>query len=447
MMIEQHYDEEVLAGFLSEPIDAAARDKHLDTCSLCKRTLQSIRDTTVLLKKPEIWDRQRISTTPRNETLVLLRSVQATMVAEDAAAESYISQLLAGPRETWAQKLRAHPEWRTPGLIRGLIGATDNYNFDSPLDAVELTGIMTEIAEGLSPFFGRKALVADSWRERAFALTVIGSYDAAAEAVHRAEQAGGGAVSEFSQARTMLMGSLILRSKEDWTNAAAMARTAAQDFLRYGDVTRYCSARMTEAIIFYDSSQYRKAIAVYAEVRALYPQLPPGTLAQARHNEGMCRREIGDFEKAEECFANAIDLWDHLQMALLRAKARWSLARVLMRRGKYDAALTILNPLREEFQELGMAHDLACASTDVAECLLAMDRPREVAEFCRLAINYFRDAGLAYSAGAMTALAFMQESASLGRLTNKSIADVRVFVESLAKQPELLYAKPVFDLI
>ena len=45
MMIEQHYDEEVLAGFLAEPIDSAARDRHLSACSLCKQTLNSIRDT------------------------------------------------------------------------------------------------------------------------------------------------------------------------------------------------------------------------------------------------------------------------------------------------------------------------------------------------------------------------------------------------------------------
>jgi tetratricopeptide (TPR) repeat protein len=446
MMIEQHYDEEVLAGFLDEPMDMTARDKHLDNCSLCKRTLQSMRDTVVLLKKPAVWERQRLSNSPRPETLAFLRNVQTTMKDEDAEAERNVALLLAGSRETWAVRLDEHPEWRTGGLVRKLIGATDRFNFDSPLDAVELTRIMAGVAEALGTFFGREALVADSWREHAFALTVVGSYEAAAEAVNRAEQAGGSA-SEFSHARTMLMRSMVLRSQEDWTGAAAMARRAAQDFLRYGDVTRYCSARMTEAVIFYDSSQYRQAIAVYAELRAQYAQLPPGTLAQARHNEGLCHRETGDFEKAEECFANAIDLCDHLQMSVLRAKARWHLARVLMRRGRYDAAVTILNPLREEFQGLGMAHDLACASTDVAECLLAMDRPREVSEFCRLAINYFRDAGLAYSAGAMTALAFLQESATLGRLTFNGIADVRVFVESLAKQPELLYAKPAFDLV
>ena len=440
-MVGQHYDEEVLAAFLGEPIDAVGRDRHLASCSLCKRTLQSIRGTTVLLKQRAVWDRRTLSTAPRPETLAFLRDVQQTMADEDAAAGNYVAQLLAGPRETWAAKLGEHPEWCTAGLVRKLIAATDLYNFDTPLDAVELTRIMTEIAEALPSFSGREALVADSWREHAFALVVVGSYDAATAAVGHAERAGG-SVSEFSRARTMLMRSMVLRSKDDWAGAVSLARSAAQDFLRYGDVAKYCSARMTEAAILYDSSQHRQAIAVYDELRGEYAQLPASTLAQARHNEGLCHREIGDFEKAEECFMKAIDLCDHLQMPVLRAKASWHLARVFMRRANHDAAILILNPLRLEFQELGLAHDLACVSIDLAESHLALNRPHEVGELCRLAIDYFRDAGLAYSTGAMTALAFLQESALLGRLTVKDIADVRVFVERLSERPELIYAKP-----
>lgn len=441
MMIEQHYDEEVLAGFLGQPLDDVTRDRHLAGCALCKRTLQSIRDSAVLLKQPAVWERQSLSTAPRPETMAFLRNVQQTMAAEDAVAESYVALLLAGARETWAARLAEHPEWRTAGMVRKLIAATDSYNFDSPLDAVELTRIMTEIGEALPSFPGREALVADSWREHAFALVVVGSYDAAKAAVGRAEHAAG-SVSEFSRARTMLMRSMVLRSQEDWTGSATMARRAAQDFLRYGDFAKYCSARMTEAVILYDSSQYRRAIAVYDELRPEYAQLPASTVAKARHNEGLCHREVGDFEKAEECFVTAIDLCDHLQMGVLRAKARWHLARVFMRRGKYDAALLTLNPLRLEFQELGLAHDLAGVSIDIAESLLALNRPHEVGELCRLAIDYFRDAGLAYSTEAMTALAFLQESASLGRLTVKGIADVRVFVECLPERPGLVYAKP-----
>ncbi|MGH7488258.1 MAG: hypothetical protein ACREMY_22070, partial [bacterium] len=69
MMTEQHYDEEVLAGFLGEPIDSATRDKHLTGCSLCKRTLDSLRGTVGLLKEAEVWERQAFSDAPRPETL------------------------------------------------------------------------------------------------------------------------------------------------------------------------------------------------------------------------------------------------------------------------------------------------------------------------------------------------------------------------------------------
>ena len=141
MMIEQHYDEEVLAGFLAEPIDSAARDRHLAGCSLCKQTLDSIRDTAGLLKQPDVWNRESFSSAPRPETLAFLRNVQRTMSDEDAAAEVYVKQLLAGSRETWAPRLAEHPEWRTAGVVRKLIAATDRYNFSSPLDAVELTRI------------------------------------------------------------------------------------------------------------------------------------------------------------------------------------------------------------------------------------------------------------------------------------------------------------------
>src|SRR5256885_2098395 len=106
---------------------------------------------------------------------------------------------------------------------------------------------------------------------------------------------------------------------------------------------------------------------------------------------------------------------DRLQLTSLRAKAHWHLARVLMRQAKYDAALQILTPLRVEFEELGMSHDLACASIDTAESLIAVGRPDQVAQLCRGAIEYFRLAGLAYSTGAMTALAYLHEAAVDGR--------------------------------
>jgi len=440
MMIEQHYDEEVLAGFLGEPIDSATRDKHLAGCSLCKRTLDSLRGTATLLKQGEVWQRQSFSSAPRPETLSFLRGVQQTMNDENAAAEIYVKQLLAGSRETWAPRLAQHPEWRTAGVVRKLIAATDRYNYSSPLDAVELTRITADVAQSLPSSRHRDSLVADAWREHAYALLVIGSYNASMEAVNQADHVMP-VDSDFARARTMLMRALVLRSMENWTDSAMMARAAAADFRRYGDFQKYCSARISEGIVLYDSSQYRQAIEVYAELLPFHAQMPKQTLALALHNEGLCHREVGEFERAEGCFVKAIALFDQMQNTALRAKAHWHLARVLMRQGRYDSALQILTPLRAEFAELGMSHDLACASTDAAESLLAVGRPAEVAAMCQKAIEYFREAGLAYSTGAMTALAFLQEAASAGRLTIPDVHDVRLYFERLPQKPSLVYAK------
>jgi tetratricopeptide (TPR) repeat protein len=439
MMIEQHYDEEVLAGFLAEPIDSAARDRHLAGCSLCKQTLNSIRDTAVLLKQPDVWNRESFSSAPRPETLAFLRNVQRTMADEDAAAEVYVKQLLAGSRDTWADRLAEHPEWCTAGVVRKLIAATDGYNFTSPLDAVELTRITTQIAESLPSSSTRDSLVADAWREHAYAQLIVGSYGPAMDAVAHSDQVLT-SVNAFETARTRLMRALVLRSMEKWPEAAAMARNAAAEFLGYGDLPKYFSARMTEAIVLYDSSQYRQAAGVYVELAPLQHQMPLATIALALHNEGLCRRELGEFASAEKCFVQAIAFCDRLQLTSLRAKAHWHLARLLMRQARYEAALTILNPLRSEFEELGMSHDLACASVDTAESLLALGEIDQVAALCRGAIEYFRTAGLAYSTGAMTALAYLQEAAAAGRLTVTDVAEVRTFVERLSHRPNLIFA-------
>jgi tetratricopeptide (TPR) repeat protein len=432
MMIEQHYDEEVLAGFLAEPIDSEARDRHLSGCSLCKQTLKSIRDTAGLLKQPDVWNSESFSSAPRPQTLAFLRNVQRTMADEDAAAEVYVKQLLAGSRETWAPRLVNHPEWRTAGVVRELIAATDGYNFTSPLDAVELTRIGTQIAESLPACYGRDSLAADAWREHAYAQLIVGSYNEAMAAVDQADRFVS-AASDFAGARTTLMRALVLRNQENWTDAGTMARRAAAEFLRFGDIAKYFSARMTDAFVLYDNSQYRKAAAVYAELSPLHAQIPPQTLALAWHNEGLCHREVGEFARAETCFVNAIALADRLQMALLRTKALWHLARVLMRQSRYDDALKVLNPLLGEFEELGVSHDLACASVDIAESLLALGRVGEVAGLCRRAIEFFRVSGLAYTTEAMTALAYLQEAALTGRLTVNDVAEVRVVVERYRK--------------
>nr|MDP9360447.1 hypothetical protein [Acidobacteriota bacterium] len=251
-MTEQHYDEEVLAGFLGEPIDAVARDRHLAGCSLCKRTLQSIRDTAALLKQPAVWERQSLSTTPRPETLAFLRNVQKTMGDEDTVAEHVIKQLLSGPRETWAAKLDEHPEWRTAGLVRKLIAATDRAIDVMPPDALEITRLACDVAERLPVSDGICRLRGNAWYERGYALFYTGAYREALHALANAEslfaQLG---VADHEIARLNLVRAMVYRAVDRVDDALPIIAAAAAVFRDYGDAERCYAAKLFMGLTLY----------------------------------------------------------------------------------------------------------------------------------------------------------------------------------------------------
>lgn len=444
MMVEQHYDEEVLAAFLTEPADAVARDRHLSACGLCRRTLDSLRATTEVLHERAVWEDDPLAAAPRPETIAFLRTLQSTMAAENALADTYVKALLAGTRETWAKKLEAHPEWRTPATVRKLIEATDRYNFSSPLDAVEVTRLATDIIESLpsDPLRERDRLAADAWREHAYALLVTGDYDAAEDGALRAETSSSGAASEYTNARATLMRALLLRAREQWLDAARLARTAAGEFWRHGDIARFCSARFTEAIALYDGGRYFEAARVYDDLRPFYSQIAGQLVAVAIHNEALCHRELRDFTTAEKYFVEAIGRAEALQMDSLRAKTRWHFARVLIRQSRFAEAKQLLTLVRSDLEELGMAHDVADVSLDIVECLIALGQPSDIAALCRSAIAYFETASLASSTSAMTALAYLQEAAAANRISPSELAHVRMMILEDRKKstPQPLFA-------
>ncbi|MEA2336172.1 MAG: hypothetical protein QOE82_179, partial [Thermoanaerobaculia bacterium] len=370
MMIEQHYDEEVLAGFLAEPIDSAARDKHLAGCSLCKRTLDSLRSSASLLKHPDVWSRQSFSNTPRPETLAFLRSVQRTMADEDAAAEIYVRQLLAGPRDTWAPRLAEHPEWRTAGVVRKLIAATKRAIDWMPSDAVEITRIAEKIAENLSvedyptTFVARLRFA--SLLERAYALMCTGAYVDAMAALASADALEATIGSEFDKARLDLVRVLVYRTLERRDEALIVAHAAGRVFSDYGDFARSVAARSAEAIILYHSRRYQEAVAIH---RALAddPRVDPRWRASSLHNAALCYRELGAFDDSIQYTMKAIDAFDRQQMVAHRVKSRWNLARLLAAQQRHAEAIQILPEIQEEFRDLGMEIDVALVAVDTAE--------------------------------------------------------------------------------
>jgi tetratricopeptide (TPR) repeat protein len=441
MMIEQHYDEEVLAGFLAEPIDSAARDKHLAGCSLCKRTLESIRDTAGLLKQGEVWERQSFSSTPRPETLAFLRGVQKTMAGEDAAAEIYVKQLLAGSRDTWASRLAEHPEWRTAGLVRKLIAATDRAIDVMPADAVEITKMAVEVAGHLALASTRSddlfRLRGNSWYEHAYALMYTGAYVDALDALSNAESEFTRArIADHEIARVNVVRAMLYRAVERVNDALPVVTAAAVVFQRYGDGERYYAARLAEGITLYSARRFSEALRIHLQIAA-QETIAPRWRASALQNAAMCHREMGDLDAAIGCFTQAIAAFEAAGMMSFRAKTRWTLARIFLSRQQYQAALQMFIELRGEFEELGMANEVALVALDVADVLLATGEHAGIADACRQSIAYFEKAQLTSSEGALTAVTYLCEAAVAGTATSTLVSHLRTafLTETKRAQP------------
>jgi tetratricopeptide (TPR) repeat protein len=439
MMIEQHYDEEVLAGFLAEPIDSATRDKHLANCLLCKRTLESLRGTATLLKYGEVWERQAFSSAPRPETLAFLRNVQRTMADEDAAADLYVRHLLSGPRDTWAARLNEHAEWRTAGVVRKLIAANDRAIDLMPADAVEITRMAVEIADGLPEAEGVLRLRGSAWYEFGYSLLYTGAYSDALDALATAESSFARTrIADHEMGRVHLVRAMVFRALEKSDDLLPSIATAAAIFRAYGDNERLFAAKLAEGLALYSRRRFHESLQLNLEI-ANEESIAPKWRAAAQQNAATCYRELGEFDAAVEHFAMAIKGFEAAGMMSFRAKTRWTLARIFVARQQYGPALRLLTELRGEFEELGMANDVAIVSLDIAEVLIATGQHGDIAAACRQSIAYFEKAQLTASEAARVAVTYLCEAAVAGKATNALVSELRMAFVA-AKRPELMQA-------
>ena len=59
MIIEQHYDDEILIALL-ENSDEVARDKHVSSCRTCAGSLESLRALTSGLHDQIVWEEREL---------------------------------------------------------------------------------------------------------------------------------------------------------------------------------------------------------------------------------------------------------------------------------------------------------------------------------------------------------------------------------------------------
>ena len=441
MMIEQHYDEEVLAEFLAEPRDAVSRDKHLASCELCLRSLDTLHATARTLKEPAVWG-PPISTTPRPETLAFLRGFAKTMSDEDATAAVWIKELLAGPREGWAARLAEHPEWRTGGMVRRLIAIVEPTINTVPEDAEKIAALAVEIAENLTELSQVQHLRGLASYHHAYALWYTGAVLDSVDVLDRAEERLRRVTTgELDYARVQTLRSMIYESIERRDDALAAANDAATIFRRYDDPDRFAAAQSAAAVTLQSARRIREALRMHAEVVEA-ERISDRWRLSAMHNMALCYLELGEFENAASSLVQAIGGYERLGMMTFRSRSRWALADLFVRQGAYPKAFPIYEELRQEFKDLGMTMDLAFLSLDFADALLVCDRVSEIRDVCASAIAYFASAGMAQTEPALRGLAYLQEVAAIGQVTPAAISNVRAFLLNPIDAPEALFLQP-----
>jgi tetratricopeptide (TPR) repeat protein len=429
MIIEQHYDDEVLIAFLhDEP--SARRDPHLISCGPCSETLQSLRHLGDALQAGEVWETMELSETPRQSTIDTLRAKQAEMAREDAAAALRVKQLLAQPRKTWATTIEAHPEWRTAGMVRRLVGEAESIVTVTPPGALEMTSLAVEISRGIDQ---PNAAIA-AFRAHGYVLYFTGQYAAALQATDDAQRiASSFQANEIDIARVHLVRALVLADLGRDDEAIALAGDAARVFRAAGDALRFVSAVRTQGIALYHLRRHHEAIRLYASVFTLASTLDRAAFAGLAQNMALCYREMGDFAKATEFFLVALDTFQRLGVPVGIAKTKWHLGRTFLAQGKSSEALSLLSAVRGEFEELTMVQDVALVAIDIAHALLVLGRHHEVPNLCQTASEYFASAGLSHAEGALTAMALIREAVSAGRLSEAVIIHARSRVEHAPK--------------
>lgn len=446
-MIERHYDDDALVTMLASGANAA--DSHLRACGECTEKLDTLRLVTDALADAATWEKPReVAAAPNRGTIATLRSFADTMAAEDRAADAFLAQLLAGPRETWMPILAAHPESRTAGTVRRLIAATDRALDTMPADAVELTALAVDIAENLSAYRPDTLarLRGGAWRERAYALFYTGQFAEAEKAVCEAERAFEGCVvAEYEQARVGIVRAVVEKGLEHHPAAIDAAAASVETFSRFGDRTRLISADVAAVHARYGVGDFKGAReALLSLEKQLRDSDGAETHSMVLANLAYCARELGKTTEAMHYYEQASTLLDDLGKTSDSVRLRWNAAAVIAAEGRTRDALVRYQAVRDELSRLGMTGAAMVVNLEIAELLLVEGDFEAVSNLCKVAMDEFRASGLGHTARALTALAFMAEAARNRTATPKVARAVTEYVRRLPQEPNLLFA-PSFD--
>lgn len=437
-----HYDDEALFQFAegTSPIGSEI-EAHVTACDRCSTELGSHHEIVAALQTDEVWNEP--APAPR-QFVVDVTEFAERAKAEDISASRLCDEILSGPSAWWPQRLRQREDTFTAGMVRELLERMRGFLSSNPANALQVTAMAIDIANALSiteyPCDYAVKLRASAYRDHAYVLWFMGRYLEALEVADRSRRLFDQVpLPEYDLARLSQTRALILRCLDRADEALALAREAAETFLRFGDLNRVANAKVIEGAILFESARYAEALGVWSAIEDS-AALDTTTRIGMIHNVAICHRELGQLDKAAEGLRRCVDEYEMTGAVTERTRSRRSLGQTLVKAGRHIDAIPVLRQSWREFEEFDLVADAGLAALELAEALLLAGQPGEVPAICRNIVARFTRAGM--TSRAITALSFLREAVALGQANPSLIRHVYDFLRELPAERPRLFAPP-----
>jgi tetratricopeptide (TPR) repeat protein len=451
----QHVTADQLIDYAVEPervVDRAVIEEHLRHCADCAALLADVRNIDAALAHPDLW----VMADELGGSLAGGSSPEdfaAWMAAEDAEAVELLAPMLAAPGEfVWAN-VSANPRFHTAGVVRLLCKTAKSFCERKPLIARTLAEQAILIAESIGndtyPGGTVDELRGTAWKDLANALRFLGSYQAALDALDRADRAFRRVpASVLHRAIVQFVRATVFMKSERLDEAEPLARSSAATFASLGQSARYIDATLLVAAVLTKREENERARKLNLELLS-HAEATNDSILEARvsNNLGHIALACHEFDEAIVRYQRSFVLYAQLGATSELIRVRWSQALVILSRDLTSEAVKLLRAVMDDFLREGMLMAAAMVALDLAKPLLAMGgarRRRDVTRMCARLTREFRAAGMLKSA--MTAIAYFREALRDPSATPDAIElhrqHVRRFLEQAEDQPHLHFHAP-----
>lgn len=447
-----HPHDELLSAYALHPSvieDSAELEVHLADCAPCRARLDDFREIEALLAEPETWTGPGdIPPAPAPEAL---SAIAARNRREDAEADALLTPLLnrfldeSSSAFVWAD-IASKAEYRTAGVVRKLADAADKSSYSVPRRALILAETAYTIVGMLSKSDYSDTEIAAlrglTWKQQANANRHLGHFNAAFEALNRAERAYRELPRpELDLASITYIRATIYTEQQVYELAEQLAKESSAAFSQLGQTELYFRSRHLQGRIAFEQHLFGEAQLIFDTIFAYGEATGDLTwIARGSQALGNCYLERRDFANAAQFLHQSMLSFRELQIISEELRCRWGLALLVQREGRYRTAIPRLREVREAFANLGAVSDAALVTLDLMETFLLLGQPREVQRTARNVVKLFKDAGMV--TGALTAADYLKQAATMRSVTLGLIEYIRRYLHRVDTQPDLVFVPP-----